>query len=137
MAETAVFRGVLLGAFLISIMHYTDNYVRFDEYPNDLPDLVTKESIPTAWVVFTVFALAAYVLYERGERRRAGVCLAVYSVSGLIGPLHYTSGALSEFDAFQHVNIALDVVAGVACLLTAVWVLAKKPAGAAVVASSS
>lgn len=124
-AERVVFRGVLLVAFLISIMHYTDNHVRFDEYPNDMPDLVTKGAIPTAWVVFTVFGLAAYVLYERGQRQRAGVCLAVYAVSGLIGPLHYTSGAMSEFDAFQHVNIALDSVAGLACLAVAVWVLVK------------
>lgn len=108
--------------------------MRFDEYPNDMPDLISKESIPIAWVVFTVFGLAAYVLYERGYRQRAGVCLAVYSVSGLIGPLHYTSGAMSEFDAFQHVNIGLDTVAGLACLGTAVWVLAKKPGP--VVASS-
>lgn len=130
MAEKAVFRGVVLVAFLISIMHYTDNYVRFDEYPNDMPDLITKETIPTAWVIFTVFGLAAYVLYERGYRQRAGLCLAVYSVSGLIGPLHYTSGAMSEFDVFQHVNIALDSIAGLACMGTAVWVLARKPRAA-------
>lgn len=90
-----------------------------------MPDLVTKGSIPSAWVVFTVFGLAAYALYERGQRQRAGVCLAVYSVSGLIGPLHYTSGAMSEFDTFQHVNIATDTLAGLACLAVAIRVLVK------------
>jgi hypothetical protein len=132
MSEKLVFRVVLVAAFIVSVVHYTDNYVRFDEYPNDMPDLVTRPSIPAAWVVFTGFAIAAYVFYEQGQRGRAAICLAVYSVSGLIGPLHYTSGALSEFDAFQHFNIATDSVAGVACLAMAVW-LATKPAPAVAV----
>jgi hypothetical protein len=128
MSEKALFRTVVLVAFAISVMHYTDNYLRFDEYPNDVPDLVTRPSIPAAWVVFTLFAAAAWVLYDRGERRRAAVCLGVYSLSGLIGPVHYTSGAMSEFDAFQHVNIGLDTVAGVACLALAVRLWRRAPA---------
>ena len=125
MSERLALRAVLIAAFLVSVVHYTDNYVRFDEYPNDMPDLVTRPSIPAAWVVFTGFAIASYLFYERGERRRAAVCLAVYSVSGLIGPLHYTSGALSEFDAFQHFNIVTDSLAGVACLAMAGWLLTR------------
>ena len=46
-------------------------------------------------------------------------------MSGLIGPLHYTSGAMSEFDAFQHFNIATDSLAGVACLAMAVWLVTR------------
>lgn len=127
MSEKLVVRAVLVVAFVISVVHYTDNTLRFDEYPNDIDHLVTRPSIPAAWVVFTGFAVAAWLAYDRGQRRRAAVCVGVYSLSGLIGPLHYTSGALSEFDAFQHVNIATDTLAGLACLALAWW-LATHPA---------
>lgn len=130
MSERGVFRTVVLTAFVVSVVHYTDNYVRFDEYPNDMPDTVTRPSIWQAWMVFTAFGVASWLLYDRGRRQLAAVCLAVYSVSGLIGPLHYTSGALSEFDVFQHFNIATDSLAGITCLVLAVWLLTH-PAPAA------
>jgi hypothetical protein len=120
-------RVLLIVAIVVSVFHYVDNFVRFDQYPQDEPELVTRPMIPIAWVVLTAFGVAGYVLCRRGRVGQAAACLAVYSVSGLIGPLHYTSGALDEFDAFQHVNIAADGLAGLAVLLFAVWLYRSAP----------
>src|SRR5688572_3795874 len=94
-------RVILVATVLSSI----DNYVRFDEYPQDEPALVTKPLIWQSWLVFTALAVAGYVFHRRDQWRRAAACLAVYSLSGLISPLHYLSGAWSEFDALQHTFI--------------------------------
>lgn len=121
-------RVILVATVLSSVVHYTDNYVRFDRYPQDEPALVTRPLIWQSWIVFTVFAVAGYVFYRRGQRRRAAVCLAVYSVSGLVSPLHYLSGALSEFDALQHAFILTDGACGLAVLAFAVWTATRAPA---------
>lgn len=126
---TVTLRVLLAATVVSSIVHYTDNYIRFDRYPQDEPELVSRPLIWSAWLVFTAFAVAGYVLYRRGQWRRAAVCLAVYSVSGLVSPLHYLSGALSEFDALQHVFILTDGLCGAAVLGFALWLYAERAPG--------
>jgi hypothetical protein len=123
--SVTVLRVILVATVVSSIVHYTDNYVRFDQYPQDEPKLVTKALIWQSWIVFTAFAVTGYAAYRRAQWGRAAVCLAVYSLSGLISPLHYLSGALSEFDALQHTFILTDAVCGAAVLAFAGWVVAS------------
>jgi len=123
-------RVILVATVLSSIVHYTDNYIRFDEYPQDEPKLISQPLVAIGWASFTVLAVAGYVLYRRGQWRRAALCLAIYSLSGLISPLHYLSGAWSEFDALQHTFILADAACGAAVLAFAAWaVRAKKAPG--------
>lgn len=105
---------VVLGtAFLLSIVHYVDNTIRFDDYAPD-PGLITRPLIPISWVVFTAFGIWGYLQYRRGENAKAAIGLAIYSGSGLIGPFHYTSVSPSEFDWFQNLFVVLDTLAGLA-----------------------
>src|SRR5215204_5507129 len=105
---------VVLGtAFVLSIVHYVDNTIRFDDYTPD-PGLITRPIIPIAWVVFTAFGVWGYVQLRRGDTARAAAGLAVYSVSGLIGIAHYTSVSPSDFDWFQNLFVVLDTLAGLA-----------------------
>jgi hypothetical protein len=84
--------------------------------------------VPLSWLALSAFAVLGYTLYRRGRWAPAAACLAVYSISGLISPLHYASGALSEFDTFQHLFILTDGIAGLAVLGFAAWlVLARQP----------
>ena len=125
----------LLAAVVSSIFHYADNTIRFDQYPQDEPALITRPMVPLSWLAFTAFAVWGYVLCRRERWEAAAACLAVYSVSGLISPLHYTSAPLGEFDAFQHVFILTDALTGVATLAFAGWLVMERRAARAVVGS--
>jgi hypothetical protein len=119
--------GILLTAFLLSIVHYVDNTVRFDDYTPD-PGLITRPVIPVAWVVFTAFGVWGYLRLRAGEGRPASLGLGVYSISGLIGIGHYTDVPPSDFDWFQNLFVVLDTLAGVAVLAVACWLAWRAPA---------
>ena len=120
--------GILLSAFLLSIVHYVDNTLRFDDYSPD-PGLITRPLIPISWVVFTAFGVWGYLQYRKGEDAKAAVGLAVYSASGLIGPLHFTAVSPSDFDWFQNLFVVLDTLAGLAVLGVACWLALRSQKG--------
>jgi hypothetical protein len=118
---TTVLR-VLLGlAIGITLIHYTDNTIRFDDYTQGDPGIVTRPTIPLTWIALTALGLWGYVRFRRGEVRQAAPLLAAYSVSGLISPLHYTTVSWSDFDAFQNSFVVLDGVLGLAVMGFALW----------------
>ena len=120
---TTVLRVLLLATFVSSVVHYTDNYVRFDEYPPADDGFVTRPLIWQSWILFTAVGAVGYLLYRREHWFPAAACLAFYAVSGLISPLHYTEGAWSEFDLFQHFFIVTDFLCGVGVLGFAAWLV--------------
>ena len=84
---------VFFTAVASSIVHYTDNYLAFDRFPNGGPGPdISADSIWIAWVVFTAFGVAGYVLYRRGDIRRGSALLAVVldQRPDRRGPLHGT-----------------------------------------------
>jgi hypothetical protein len=111
---------VLIATFVSSVFHYTDNYVRFDQYPQGDPALIARPTIWIAWLAFTGIGILGYLLYRQGRARPAAVYLAIYSISGLVSPLHYLYGSLSDFDPLQHVFILTDGLLGAAVLYVAV-----------------
>ncbi|WP_354702011.1 hypothetical protein DSM112329_02357 [Paraconexibacter sp. AEG42_29] len=104
---------VLAVAVAVSIVHYVDNVAAYDRYPESatLPN-PSAAIVGGSWFLFTAFGLAAVVLLQRGEVRRAAVCLAVYSGSGLVGILHYTVGGTSAFPWWRHAHIVADIILG-------------------------
>ena len=113
---------VFFTAVASSLVHYTDNYLAFDRFPNDgVGPSITADSVWIAWVIFTAFGVAGYLLYRRGQVREGSALLAVYSISGLIGIGHYTASGMSELAWWRHVHIAVDFLCGVAVLTFAVW----------------
>ncbi len=123
---TRVLQVLFFSAVAVSIVHYVDNVVRFDDYDPD-PGLITAPVVAVSWFVFTAFGLWGYVQYRRGHRRAAALALAVYSGSGLIGPVHYTVVSPSDLDGFQNLFVVLDTVLGLGVLAFACW-LALTPA---------
>jgi hypothetical protein len=123
---TRTLQVLLVSAFLVSIVHYVDNTVRFDEYAKG-EGPVTRAMIPLAWLVFTAFGAWGYVQFRRGRFTAAAIGIAVYSTSGLIGLAHYTVAPPADFDTFQNVFIALDVLLGLSLVTFAFWlVLARR-----------
>ena len=122
--ELTTVRRVLAIAVALSAVHYYDNTVRFEDYTGGKASdgLITRPVIPISLVLFTIAGVGGYRALKAGNRRLAGVGLAAYSVSGLIGLGHYTTVSPSEFSAFQNTFIALDFLAGLAVLILAVRV---------------
>ena len=109
-------------AAVLSLVHYADNYLNYDLYPQD-PDAaveVTRDMVWISWLVFFAFAVAAWRLWQRGRIAAACVCLAVFSISGLISLGHYTAPGMSELAAWRHVFIWVDITLGAAILAFAV-----------------
>ena len=119
---TRVLQVLLVTAIAVSIVHYADNTIRWDEYTqgNDT-GLITRPVIPISWVVFTVAGIAGYLLHRRGRWPLAAACLGFYSVSGLISLGHFTEVSPADFDAFQLTFVVLDFVLGAAILAYALW----------------
>lgn len=124
----AVLVALLGAALLVSIVHYTDNYLGYEHYPqlasgpNPSPSVILA-----AWFVFTAFGIAGYLLFRRDRMRAAAACLAVYSVSGLIGFGHYAVPGVGHLAWWRHAHILADVACGVAVLAFAVWLWRRAP----------
>ena len=128
--ELMTIKWVLLAAIAISIVHYADNYLNFDDYVDktlrldDLasggtPAFITKAGIPVSWVLFTAAAGGAYLLLRRGRRTLAAALLGLYSISGLIGVFHYADVPPGDFDLYQNVFIISDTLLGIAVAVMA------------------
>lgn len=58
-------------AVAVSVVHYTDNYFNFADYPHGDGPEPSQTVVGLAWFVFTAFGLIGYLLVRRG-RIRAG-----------------------------------------------------------------
>lgn len=124
--ELTIVLRVWLSALLLSVVHYIDNTVRFDDSTGGQDGFVTRAMIPISWALFTAAGIAGYRALKAGNRGLGGSLLGVYSVSGLIGIFHYTSVSPSDFSAFQNTFIGLGFLAGLAVFLLAVRIVATK-----------
>src|SRR5262245_50727112 len=89
---TRVLQALLVAAIVESLVHYTDNTLRYQDYtvddPSLLGSLVTRWLIPVSWVLFTAAAVIGYRRFRQGDRPKAAAWLGAYSASGLISVLH-------------------------------------------------
>ena len=118
--ELTIIRRVFVIALLLSVVHYIDNTVRFDDYTGGQDGFITQAMIPISWVLFTAAGIAGYRFLKQGNRGLGGSLLGAYSVSGLIGIFHYTTVSPGDFSAFQNTFIGLDFLAGLAVFIMAV-----------------
>lgn len=124
--ELAIVRRVFVTALLLSVVHYIDNTVRYDDYTGGQDSFITRPMIPISWVLFVAAGIAGYRFLKQGNRSLGGWLLAVFSLSGLVGVGHFTTVSPSEFSAFQNVFIALDFLAGLAVFVVAVRAVRSK-----------
>jgi hypothetical protein len=113
---------ILALAVVVSIVHYTDNYLNYDDYPQ--PRSAPNPSAPVvlaAWFAFTAAGLAGYLLFRRGPSALALVLLAAYSGSGLVGIGHYLVPEASSMPWWRQVHVGLDIACGIAVFSFVVW----------------
>jgi hypothetical protein len=78
---------LLVANVVTSILHYVDNVLNFDHYPE--PTWLNPHLIDMAWFVMTPFGVVGYLLLVRGYRLSAFACLLLYSMMNLLVLGHY------------------------------------------------
>lgn len=124
---TRTLQVLLLTTLVVSVVHYTDNTVRWSDYEQGQGGPVTRGMVPLSWVAFTAAGVGGYLAFRRRRWGLAAGLLGACSVSGLISPAHYTTVAPSDFSGFQNAFVALDTLTGVAVLGFAVWLALTGP----------
>ncbi|WP_347259620.1 hypothetical protein [Rudaea sp.] len=107
---------LLLANALASILHYGDNLLYFEEYPE--PGWINRSIIDAFWFVMTPFALIGYQAVKRGQAGFGGICLYLYAAGGLLVLGHYRYAPMCSIVPRIHALILLE--AGLAVALVAV-----------------
>lgn len=124
-------KGLLAVAVLVSIVHYVDNVANYADYPEPTSGPTpSRVLIGVSWFVFTAFGAAGLVLFMRRRIASAAACLAVYSISGLVGLGHYTVAGATDMPWWRQLHVVADIACGIAILAFAVWALYHHRAGA-------
>ena len=122
---TRVLLALLAIAVAVSVVHYVDNYVNYDDYPVPGPDSAVPAPsaalIAIAWFVFTASGAVGVWLWSRRRITAAAVALTGYSVSGLIGFGHYTAPGAWDMVWWRQAHVITDILCGIAVLGFALW----------------
>lgn len=115
--------GVILAvAVVVSVVHYTDNYVNYVDYPQARSGPNPSRSLVLiAWFVFTAAGLAGYLLFRRNPTNLALVLLAFYSGSGLVGIGHYSVPGATSMPWWRQAHVCFDIASGIAMFSFALW----------------
>jgi hypothetical protein len=108
--------GLNIGA---SLLHYVDNIVFFHTYPE--PPWINPQIIDAFWFVMTPFAVFGYLLYSRGLRIYACLCLYLYALMSLLVLGHYRYGSMRELSLRSNLLIVSEAIAAVALIAYTLW----------------
>ena len=114
----AVLRVILAFSILSTAGHYSHNFVEMDSYPGGGP--VVQVLIVLSWPLLTAIGLYGYKLYKQGRIRDAHVHLLIYSLTGLITPLHFVYGS-PDIAPFWYATIFTDFLAGASIVAFVGW----------------
>lgn len=121
----------------VSTVHYLDNWIRYDDYVFAPNAPIKVWMVPLGWLLFTAFGVIGLARFSRGRWWSAGICLAAYSLIGLVDAIHYTDAPPADFGLFQNITIVGNLLTGLAMAGFAGWLIAVRaipgvgaPAGA-------
>jgi hypothetical protein len=114
---TVLLRALLAAAIVSTAVHYADNFVAIDDFPQ--PEWVSRPGIVAQWIALTAIGVTGYRLYRQGRLLPAHVCLAIYSYAGLSSLGHYLYGTPEPL--LRNVSIVADGATGAAVLAFAIW----------------
>lgn len=110
---------VLISSLIITSIHYTDNAIFVDLYPE--PEWFTPSGVFITWMIMSLIGITGYWLYIKEKFWISYLCLMIYSLTGLSSPAHYLYGEISEFSVKMHIFIWTDVLAGLLVLSYVLW----------------
>lgn len=113
----------LVVGFMVSIVHYVDNTVNYDDYPQGhvlgLPP-PPLAGVVAAWLVFTAVGTLGLRLLLRGQGKPAAWLLGFYAGSGLLGVGHYLVDGSIHMAWWRQLHVCADIVCGALILALAV-----------------
>lgn len=116
-------RTVLLFALIFNListaLHYTDNALFVDKYPE--PEWITTAGVFVTLAFMTPFGILGYWLYTRRVFSLAYLCLGFYSLTSLSSPAHYLYPMMAPMSAKMHLLIWGDAIAGILLLSFVLW----------------
>lgn len=122
---TRVLCVLLALAFVVSVVHYVDNYVNYSDYPTPSPGsrlpVPSVEVVGGSWFVFTAFGALGLVLWFRRRITLSAVALTAYSLSGLIGFAHYAIPGAIHMVWWRQAHVVADICCGAAVFGFALW----------------
>jgi hypothetical protein len=121
---TRLLIALLAFAFVVSVVHYVDNYVNYDDYPQGGVGPVPAPSatlVGLSWFVFTASGAIGLWLWLRGRVTAASVFLTGYSVSGLVGFAHYAVPGATSMVWWRQGHVVTDICCGIAVFAFALW----------------
>jgi len=96
-----------------SILHYTDNFIFFKNYPG----LGTNPHVVyIAWLILIPFGIADYIQYRKGNFWLAYLCLCIYSITSIAGLVHYLPAPICEYSLKINALIWFEAITGIALL---------------------
>ena len=119
-------------AFLVSVVHYTENAINYADYPQSVPGGVPNPPdwiIAPSWLVFTASGVLGLWLFIRGRTTAAAIAIAIYSGSGLIGFGHYTIPGATEMVWWRQAHIIADIICGLLLFTFALWSVTSRRKG--------
>jgi len=109
-------------AVAVSIVHYTDNYFNYSDFPQSRSLNPSQPLVGSAWFAFTAIGLTGYVLLlRRGVSMLALALLALYSGSGLVGIGHFLVPGAFSMPWWRQTHVALDFATGVGIFAATIW----------------
>ena len=110
---------ILIFNIAITSMHYTDNAIFLEDYPE--PSWITTSGVFISWGIMTSIAIISYWLYAKQNFWSSYLFLSIYSITGLSSPTHYLYGELSQFSVKMHAFIWSDAIAGLLVVGFVTW----------------
>jgi hypothetical protein len=105
---------LLLATFASSVLHYIDNLLFFEQYPE--PVWINRAIIDGFWFVMTPLALVGYHLMQRGAHQAGTWVLLAYAGCNLLTLGHYRYAYICT--VVPRINAFIFLEAVLACLLT-------------------
>ncbi|MGB3641671.1 MAG: hypothetical protein WBA39_29455 [Rivularia sp. (in: cyanobacteria)] len=110
---------LLILSVVITAFHYTDNFINFLSYPS--PEWMTPQSVYQSWFILTGIGIVGYIFYLNNVLWLAYICLSIYSLTGMLSPVHYLFQTTETFYFKMHTFIWLDFITGSLILVFTIW----------------
>ena len=108
-------RLLLLAIVASSVLHYADNLLFFEQYPE--PPWINRHHIDAFWLFMTPLAWIGYHRIRSGSLRAGTATLLTFAACNLLTLGHYCYAPLNEISLRIHFFIMLE--AALAVVLTA------------------